>query len=95
MAGAPIGNKNGAGKRYWSDAVRKAIIQGKSLEPLAKVLIAKAMDGDIAALREIGDRLEGKPAQVQIIQGDEDGGAVRVDSSLTPSEAYLKLIKGQ
>jgi len=33
-------------------------------------LIAKALEGDIAAIKEIGDRLEGKPAQV--ISGDAD-----------------------
>ena len=33
--------------------------------------------GDMSAIREIADRLEGKVPQAQIIQGDEDGGSVR------------------
>lgn len=68
--GAPLGNKNGAGKRVWSDAVRKCIVQGKSLDKLAEALVSKALEGDIAALKELGDRLEGKVTQP--IGGDEN-----------------------
>lgn len=36
-------------------------------------------DGDRWALEEIGDRVDGKPAQALIHQGDEDGGPVKVE----------------
>lgn len=91
---APKGNTNANKAKIWSDAVRKAILMNGRLDLLANSLINKALEGDIPALKEIGDRLEGKPAQVQIIQGDDEGGAVRIDSTLTPTEAYLKIIKG-
>jgi hypothetical protein len=77
MAGAPKGNNNAAKTKIWSDALRKAIVQGKSLDNIANALILKALEGDIAAIKEIGDRLEGKVAQTQIVQGDEEGGAVQ------------------
>jgi hypothetical protein len=72
--GAPVGNKNATKNKVWSDALRKAIIQGKSLDKIAKKVIAMAEDGDMVAIREIGDRLEGKP--ITPIEA-------RVDASLT------------
>ena len=49
----------------------------KALRRVARKLIAMAERGDMSAIREIADRLEGKVPQAQIIQGDEDGGRVR------------------
>ena len=60
---APKGNKNAAGKREWSSAIRKRVVQRKAMDELADKLIDKALDGDHQALREIGDRLEGKSVQ--------------------------------
>lgn len=62
--GAPIGNKNAVKNRIWSDAIRKAVLQGKRLDKLAEAIITAAEGGDITALKEIGDRLEGKATQV-------------------------------
>jgi hypothetical protein len=61
--GAPIGNQNAAKSKIWSDALRKAVIQGDHLSKLADALILKALEGDISAIRELGDRLEGKVTQ--------------------------------
>lgn len=64
-AGAPLGNKNGAHDKPWSAAVRRAVLanDGKKLRSIADALCDKAADGDVAAIKEIGDRLDGKPAQ--------------------------------
>lgn len=35
----------------------------KALRKVALALLAKAMEGDVAAIREVGDRLDGKVAQ--------------------------------
>jgi len=61
--GAPIGNQNAIKPKIWSDALRKAIIQNDNLSKLADALILKALEGDVSALRELGDRLEGKVTQ--------------------------------
>jgi len=56
----------------WADAIRMAIAQDdpERLRKLAKRLLDKAEEGDMAALKELGDRLDGKPAQV--VQGDAE-----------------------
>jgi hypothetical protein len=61
--GAPKGNQNAVKPKIWSDALRKELIQGDHLSKLAQALILKALEGDISALRELGDRIEGKPTQ--------------------------------
>lgn len=60
---APIGNKNAVKNKVWSDAIRRAVMQGKRLDKLAEAIITAAEGGDISALKEIGDRLEGKVTQ--------------------------------
>lgn len=43
----------------------------KALRKVAKALIDKASEGDVSAIKELGDRLDGKPAQA--IENGEDG----------------------
>jgi hypothetical protein len=72
--GAPIGNNNNKKNLYWSEALRKHITQNpKDLADAAQALFLKAKDGDVAAIREIGDRLEGKA--VQRVEGSGDDGS--------------------
>ena len=54
--------------KAWRDAIRKAVNQrdkdgSKALERLANTLVRLGEDGDVSALKEIGDRLDGKAAQ--------------------------------
>lgn len=66
--------------KIWADAVRRAVKrrlddeEGKpqKLERLADKLVGAGLAGDISALREIGDRLDGKPSQ-SIDHSSEDG----------------------
>jgi hypothetical protein len=62
-SGGQKGNKNAARGAEWREAVVKAIKRGQGLDKLADVLVAKALDGDMVAIKEVGDRLDGKPKQ--------------------------------
>lgn len=74
--GAPKGNRNAAKGRFWTDALRRAVLEndGKKLRKLADKLVAVAMKGNVHALRELGDRFEGKPAQAIV---GADGGDIK------------------
>jgi ribosomal protein L17 len=52
-------------KRRFADALERALLSedGTKLRTLAEKLISLAEAGDLAAIREIADRLEGKPSQ--------------------------------
>lgn len=64
--------------KIWRDAIQRAVkrvrmgSKTKSLETLAEKLVTCGMQGDVSALKEIGDRLDGKPTQgIQAL--DEQG----------------------
>ncbi len=85
-AGAPIGNQNARKGRIWSEALKRALARysGTSvdagLDKLADKMVKAANEGDAEAyqiIEKIGDRLEGKPAQTLIHNGDEEGGPVQ------------------
>ena len=68
---ASIGNKYAMGRsgHKWRDAIRKALASAKqALEAVAMKLIECAKNGDMAAIRELGDRLDGKA--VATVQAD-------------------------
>jgi len=97
MSGAPLGNRNATNGRMWNNAIKKALRkrskseQMEALEEIAEKLIVKALDGDIAALREIGDRLDGKPNQS--ISGPDEG-PIQIKDPSRPTltkEEWLKL----
>ena len=68
---APIGNQNARKAKEWFDALRKQCVQRGTLDKVAKVVCEKAEAGEAWAIQEIGNRLDGKPAQ-----GVELSGAV-------------------
>jgi len=61
------------------------------LRKVAKALITKASDGDVSAIKEIGDRLDGRPTQATEISG-RDGEAIQVQTpTLTDAERVRAL----
>jgi hypothetical protein len=67
--GRPIGSVNR--QKPFADALRVALLSGgrRRLRIIAEKLAEKAEQGDIQAIREIADRMDGKPAQA-IERGD-------------------------
>lgn len=71
------------GEKIWADAVRRAVMrrledeEGKpqKIERLADKIVEAGMAGDMAAIKEIGDRLDGKAKQQTEVSGPE-GGAI-------------------
>ncbi|MGY8668755.1 hypothetical protein Q3C01_41195 [Bradyrhizobium sp. UFLA05-109] len=63
IMGRPIGSVNR--ERPFNDALRIALKRDPlRLHRIAERLADKAEEGDLAAIREIADRLDGKPTQV-------------------------------
>ena len=64
----PAGNNNKVDK-IWRDALMRAVKRQKDkggskyLEILADKTVNLGLEGNINAIKEIGDRLDGKPAQ--------------------------------
>lgn len=49
----------------------------KRLTVIADQLVEKAMEGDVQAIREVFDRVEGKPAQKQVLVGSDEDDAIK------------------
>lgn len=75
------GNPGGRPKdKPWRQALMLALKDedGAKLRRIAEKVVGLAEDGDLAAVKEIADRLDGKAAQTTVIQGDDEGGPLRV-----------------
>jgi hypothetical protein len=73
--GAPLGNKNSIkSNRLWAETIRRAVIQddAQRLRQIAEALLIKASEGDMTAIKELGDRLDGKALQENKLTGDSD-----------------------
>lgn len=81
--GAPEGNKNAAKSRMFEQAVIRAIKardaeaqeDGKTLREIAENLLDKALV-EIAAMVQLRDTLDGKPAQQVQLSGDAENPLV-------------------
>jgi hypothetical protein len=81
MAGV-AGRSGNKKANIWFNAIQRAIKRREesdpqALERLADVLLNKASEGDMAAIKELGDRLDGKAVQATTISGP-DGEAIPV-----------------
>lgn len=70
-AGAPIGNQNARKAKIWTQAIERALKKRsksaadmiEALDELAEKLLIECDSGNLIALKELADRLEGKPVQ--------------------------------
>lgn len=67
--GAPIGNDNPHRAKIWRNAILTALENRSkgdrqiALVKVAEAMIQKAEEGDLQAIKELGDRLDGKAMQ--------------------------------
>jgi hypothetical protein len=70
--GAPVGNTNSnKNNRIWANTIRKLAVQEdyRRIHAIAEKLYEKAIEGDLGAIKEVGDRLDGKAIATQEITG--------------------------
>ena len=76
--GAPLGNTNNTKGTRWRQAIESALnlkckSDGqKALVDIATQLLDKAASGDVGALKELGDRMDGKAPQAINVGGQEN-----------------------
>ena len=96
---APPGNQNARKGKDWREAVRYALAkEGRSVEGddpayvrglriVAEKFVEAAKNGDPWALKELGDRIDGKAAQSLTLSGDEDAPLIqRIERVLVNAE---------
>ena len=73
--GAPTGNQNGKKGKLFYDALRIALVQEdrKSLRKITDKLVKAAEEGDAWAVKEIMDRMDGKPVNTTELSNAEGG----------------------
>ena len=84
--GAPKGNNNPEKGKRWKLAIDAALSRRgrdkvQALADLAEKLLEKAEEGDLGALKELGDRIDGKAAQ-QINLADANGEKLVVNFTM-------------
>lgn len=82
--GAPIGNQNAAKPLLWRAAIARALerrskVAGReALDEIADKLLDLAEQSDLGALKELGDRLDGKPSQMIGVGQDPNADPMQV-----------------
>jgi hypothetical protein len=89
--GRPLGAQNK--DKPFRDALRMEIAACgedlKALREVAKALLVKAQSGDVAATKELADRLDGKVPQAVV--GDSEHDAIRLESNMSDLELARRL----
>ena len=60
--------------RLMNETLKRILIQNEGLRArtISEALVAKAEDGDVSAIKEVFDRMDGKVVQENKISGDAD-----------------------
>ena len=81
--GAPEGNDNARKGKMFYDQLRKVLVQNDQfkLRKISDKLVEAAEKGEAWAIKEIMDRMDGKPIAVQELQG-VDGSQLKAGFTL-------------
>lgn len=88
--GGQIGNTNAANAKMWTAAIQRALdkrseglLEGKkAIDELAENLLELCDNKELGALKEFGDRMEGKPAQSVLLGNDPDNPITKVENEI-------------
>jgi len=75
--GAPKGNTNASKAKKLSKMLQDRLTERKEEQALMDKLLDLALGGDMAAIKEVFDRIDGKPKQA-IVGGDEDDSPIQI-----------------
>ena len=93
--GAPEGNQNATHRGIWRQAIiraldKRGVSRADALDALAEKLINLVETGDLPAIKEFGDRIDGKSLQA-VEQKTEISGSMEVATRPTMTkEEWLK-----
>jgi hypothetical protein len=81
--GAPEGNDNARKGKLFYDQLRRVLVQNDSLKlrQVSEKLVDAAIEGEPWAVKEIMDRMDGKPVAIQELQGP-DGSQLKAGFTL-------------
>lgn len=89
--GGQPGNKNGSKNKVWADAIRRyAGRNADALDRLAERVFKMAEEGDLQAMKEIGDRLDGKAHQSASVDVTVEDGRVDAPPVAKSYEEWLE-----
>jgi hypothetical protein len=73
VGGQPGNTNSSKNNRIWANTIRKLAIQEdyKRIHAIAEKLFEKAAEGDLGAMKEVGDRLDGKAVATQELTGPD------------------------
>lgn len=81
-------NLKGAPKKEWTmrsviiDALERKTADGTPMKQgVAEALVDKALEGDVVAIREINNRIDGMPVQKNVLANDEEHPLIRIDTN--------------
>ena len=80
-------NYSSKSNRLWAETLRRAVVQSDAerLRQIAEALIDKAASGDVSAIKELGDRIDGKSVATTELTG--------VDGSNLPISIGINFVK--
>jgi len=98
---AAKGNQYAAKERIWRTAIDKALEErggelGRmgALKELAHKLLDRVAEGDMTALKEFGDRMDGKTSQQVELTGANGGPVMIADPSKLTDEQLAAIATG-
>lgn len=86
------GNQNSAKRGRLSSFLRKRLEERDVQEAIVSQLLAKAMEGDMAAIREVFDRADGKATQAMELSTPDGFTVTRIERHIVDQAEPVKLV---